>query len=350
MKKTITLLTLLVFTSIFSQIPSYVPTNGLVGYWPFNGNANDISGNGNNGNVSGTTQLSSDRFLNLNSAYNWDGSNSPITVLNNTTQNFSNGVTFSVWINQTGIYCNSCVATNYVSKGRDINSGGIAIGLNHANQKYYFQVTGSPLSVNPPYSIFFSNTVISYNTWTNIVGTYNGSIIKIYINGVLDVTYNYSSIISINNDNILFGKQKGTSVFADNYNMLGKLDDIGIWNRALTPQEITDLYNATSANECQSLVINTGILSFNPLTYNNTVTIYPNPANDHITIDCGNLANVTGYQIKIVNTLGQEVFSCAMNTQQYVVPLNTWSGTGVYFVKIYDASNNLLNTKKIILQ
>jgi hypothetical protein len=48
--------------------------------------------------------------------------------------------------------------------------------------------------------------------------------------------------------------------------------------------------------------------------------------------------------------LGQEVFSGAMNTQQYVVPLNSWSGQGVYFVKIYDASNNLLNTKKIILQ
>jgi hypothetical protein len=44
------------------------------------------------------------------------------------------------------------------------------------------------------------------------------------------------------------------------------------------------------------------------------------------------------------------VFNGAMNTQQFVVPLNSWSGQGVYFVKIYDASNNLLNTKKIILQ
>jgi uncharacterized delta-60 repeat protein len=79
-------------------------------------------------------------------------------------------------------------------------------------------------------------------------------------------------------------------------------------------------------------------------------SIYPNPAQDQITIDCGNLANVVGYHIEIVNTLGQVVFNQPMNTQQYSVPLNTWSGTGVYFVKIYDASNNLLNTKKIILQ
>jgi len=128
----------------------------------------------------------------------------------------------------------------------------------------------------------------------------------------------------------------------------GLLDDIGIWNRALTQDEITSLYY--SENTCQSLVINTGILSYSPPTYNNTVTIYPNPANDHITIDCGNLANVSGWSIKIVNTLGQEVFSGAMNTQQYIVPLNLWGGQGVYIVKIYDASNNVINTKKIILQ
>jgi hypothetical protein len=101
---------------------------------------------------------------------------------------------------------------------------------------------------------------------------------------------------------------------------------------------------------CQSLVINTGVLSFNPPTYTNTVTIYPNPANDHITIDCGNLANVSGWNIKITNALGQEVFNQPMNTQQYLVPLNGWSGQGVYFVKIYNAQGTLVNTKKIILQ
>ena len=110
----------------------------------------------------------------------------------------------------------------------------------------------------------------------------------------------------------------------------------------------TVYFNETSATN--SLIINTGALNTIPITYNNTVTIYPNPANDHITIDCGNLANVSGWTIKIVNTLGQEVFSGAMDTQQYFVPLNSWSGQGFYIVNIYDASNKLLNTKKIILQ
>ena len=46
--------------------------NGILGYWPFCGNANDTSGNGNNGIVTGAN-LTSDRFGNINSAYSFDG-------------------------------------------------------------------------------------------------------------------------------------------------------------------------------------------------------------------------------------------------------------------------------------
>ena len=48
-----------------AQVPNYVPTDGLVGWWPFNGNANDESGNGNNGKVFGAV-LATDRFGNEN--------------------------------------------------------------------------------------------------------------------------------------------------------------------------------------------------------------------------------------------------------------------------------------------
>ena len=91
-------------------------------------------------------------------------------------------------------------------------------------------------------------------------------------------------------------------------------------------------------------------MSYNPITYNNTITIYPNPANDHITIDCGTLSYVTGYSIKITNTLGQEVFNQPMNTQQYYVPLNSWTGQGMYFVNVINAQGHTIDVKKIILQ
>jgi hypothetical protein len=49
MKKSITLLFAFIAISIQAQLPTYVPSNGLVAYYPFSGNANDISGNSNNG-------------------------------------------------------------------------------------------------------------------------------------------------------------------------------------------------------------------------------------------------------------------------------------------------------------
>jgi hypothetical protein len=67
MRKSILFLALgiiLTTQSLFAQVPSYVPSNGLVGYWPFNGNANDESGTGNNGTVNGAV-LTTDRFGNI---------------------------------------------------------------------------------------------------------------------------------------------------------------------------------------------------------------------------------------------------------------------------------------------
>ena len=71
---------LLVHVQVFGQsVPSYVPTNGLVGWWGFNGNAQDGSGNGNHGTVNGAT-LTTDRFGNQNGAYSFDGVDDFISV------------------------------------------------------------------------------------------------------------------------------------------------------------------------------------------------------------------------------------------------------------------------------
>jgi hypothetical protein len=72
-----------------AQAPNYVPSNGLVGWWPFNGNANDQSGNGNNGTVNGAT-LNADRFGNSNSAFSFNGSNQRISIPDNNSLSFVN--------------------------------------------------------------------------------------------------------------------------------------------------------------------------------------------------------------------------------------------------------------------
>ena len=317
---------------IIAQVPSYVPTNGLVGYYPFNGNANDESGNSNNGTATNVV-YSQDRF-NIDYKSSLLNGNSYVTISNSSNlQSLNNVMTISGWFKPTTFFNNQwysliCKSNSFSPTQFSIQAG--PTGINFLNNGVSYQ--------------FLTN--INLNTWYFFAIVQNQNTVNFYINNLTytatspgTYTYTYST-----NNNMEIGRDiYGATEYSN-----GKIDDIGIWNRALTQDEVTSLYYAE--NTCQSLVINTGVLSFNPPTYQNTVTIYPNPANDHITIDCGNLANVSGWTIKIVNTLGQEVFSGAMNTQQYVVPLNSWSGQGVYFVKIYDASNNLVNTKKIILQ
>lgn len=335
---------LVLFSQITSaQVPSYVPTNGLVGYWPFNGNANDESGNGNNGTNNGAI-LTTDRFGNNNSSYNFDGGNNYINVTNNSSLNFSstNKITISLWMYST-IPPTANVARILISKqdGSGANQNGF--NVSYETQATYLLVANV---VSNAYSYVDGNQ-LGIGVWHNLVLIYDNGITKSYKNGILMNEGFAASIIGASNQSLTFGKPTWSALNAIGFT--GNLDDIGIWNRALTPEEIVGLYNAQTAG-CETLVINSGPLSFNPPTYTSTVTIYPNPANDQITIDCGNLANVSGWSIKIVNAIGQEVFSGAMNTPQYVVPLNSWSGQGLYFVKIYDASNNLVNTKKIILQ
>jgi len=107
MKKITTILALLVITSIFSQIPSYVPTTSLVAYWPFNGNANDLSGNGNNGTVNGAT-LTADRYGNANNAFYFSSSACSTRIdAQVDTSSVQTGLTISIWVLQSG---NGCIS------------------------------------------------------------------------------------------------------------------------------------------------------------------------------------------------------------------------------------------------
>ncbi|MFZ4435559.1 MAG: LamG-like jellyroll fold domain-containing protein [Flavobacterium psychrophilum] len=349
-----TLLVLSAIQPLFAQVPSYVPTNGLIGYWPFNGNANDESGNGRNGTVNGPV-LTLDRYGNSNCAYSFDGINDYITT--NFVPNTSNqSRTISVWFNENGPTMPNdgyCIISYGASNDNCLQEGGrFELGM-------YFNPNINAKSVKIDgvcTAISASNTYS--NGWHHFIATYDNSIgnlfrfSKIYIDGILvtGINYNPNTMINtLNLSNFTVGKSPSSSSPTQR-SFNGFIDDIGVWNRALTPQEITNLYNSANTNECLTMIINSGPLSTNPVTYTSTVNIFPNPANNQITIDCGNLANVVGWNIKITNALGQEVFATPMNTQQYVVPLNSWSGQGMYFVKILNTQNEVVNIKKIILQ
>lgn len=225
-------------TITIAQLPSYVPTNGLVGWWPFNGNANDESGNGNNGTVNGAS-LIADRFANLNSAYNFDGVNDIIDVNNITS--VSNNWTISLWFNS--LNSSMFEIQNIIGLGSSPSIyGGSGLAINGG-----LAPNQCPIINNFPNTILLTDASqecgqllfsenYTNNNWYNITITSTNSNYFIYINS----TSNSNGILN----NIFINELHFGNRATLNFQWFqGIIDDIGIWNRVLTQQEITDLYN-----------------------------------------------------------------------------------------------------------
>ncbi|GGD76026.1 hypothetical protein GCM10011514_44950 [Emticicia aquatilis] len=252
----ITLLSLLTtllisFYDVFAQVPSYVPSDGLVGYWGFNNNTNDESGNANHGTPQNIT-LTTDRFSNPNSAYQFNGSNSRIDIDNSIFNVAWNAFTISCWTYSTS-FLNP---NNYNDSQVVFNTSphnGIAITMYGSNNPFYnnwdnkYVFLAGAMPNQRSWDIVFlngnSNSNRTINTWNHLVLVKEGNNYRFYINGVLDKSVTGSTIANSYLCKIVIG---GLSADIPAEVFLGKLDDYGIWNRALTQTEITNLYNSSS--------------------------------------------------------------------------------------------------------
>jgi hypothetical protein len=351
-----------------AQVPSYVPTNGLVGYWPFNGNANDVSGNGNNLIINGPI-LTSDRFGNTNNAYLFQGiAQAAQYLITNQISSFCTpNFSYSIWFNCSSFYPNTLpnnpfdysnfntqalvtMNSNTWSVGNAISTS-LALGDNSLiNTELWIPTAGGQ-------QVTSSNSVVTVNNWNNIVITFNGTTLNLYLNGLPSlqmspVTTNFSNQFDL----LIGGRRNGTNMTPMG-GFKGKIDDFGWWNRALSQQEITNLYNA---NQCintitvtDTLIINVGQLSFNnPVVWANNITIYPNPASTQVNISFNNITDLAGGSIKIINSLGQQVATTPITATgtNTTMALNSWGGNGLYFVQILNAQGQIVDIKKIILQ
>jgi hypothetical protein len=110
------------------------------------------------------------------------------------------------------------------------------------------------------------------------------------------------------------------------------------------------IYDTLYTTIMDTLVINATLTGINPPNNLNTLKVYPNPANTHITIDYGNFNTMSGYTLKIVNAIGQTVFTTPINQQTSYIDLSTLTGNGIYFLKLIDPQNNTIENRKIVIQ
>ncbi|MDC1060958.1 thrombospondin type 3 repeat-containing protein [Flavobacteriaceae bacterium] len=225
-------------TFSFSVLPNYLPTNGLIAWYPFNGNANDESGNSLHGTNNGAV-LTTDKYNFTNSAYLFD-SGDFIDLGNNENLNPQTALTISSWINLSDFDTHHTIVGRNQSSGQDYGYNmGVLIDQNNELTTLRYGIgnstDGSVVDKNHPESL-------SQNQWYHFVSTYESGLFKMYLNGelVFEAIDNSISLINQNNHNTYIGKYRQIT---SNQFFRGKIDDVGFWNRALSQAEVAQLYN-----------------------------------------------------------------------------------------------------------
>ncbi len=223
---------------LLAQLPSYLPTNGLVGWWPFNGNANDESGNGHNGFINGASPTM-DRFGSPNLAYYFSGSGAnSITIPDNAAFNTPSG-TWSIWVKI------------------DDPSGGTGYGIMGKGSNLTDNIGMQESSNTPRAGInwggqgngdtFGANYIIVDGNWHLFVISWDNVSFNAYVDGdaVVWSGSNFGNQFSLSNGlPIRIGRDDAP--YWQSYR--GSADDIAIWNRKLTQNEINTLYTSTNEN------------------------------------------------------------------------------------------------------
>ena len=221
-----------IYTSYNSQINlNSSPTNGvtnnlnagLVAYWPFNGNTRDVTPYSENGTLVGSPSLTTDRKGRANSAYSFNGSTQSITYPTGSLP--TSAITVSAWVKQSGL----ASFYNLINNQWTVNGGWLL----------YTDGTGIPrfgvYEASAQHNASCATGSFTSGVWHHLVGTYDGSTVKLYLDGNVCTTTASTSGSLAYTTTISVGSTSGGATHS--------IDDVRIYNRALTASEVSALYN-----------------------------------------------------------------------------------------------------------
>ena len=240
---------------------------GLVARYLFNGTANDISGNNNHGTIQNGVTDTEDRFGNKCAAYHFDGTSGYIVVPDSRSLNsISNKLSATVWVKLEegtpwsdlrwlSIFCKS---------DRPVEATD--------NPAYRFQATSVTLSLNTDFTENLKQN-LDFETWYFYAITYDGNIVRAYINGV--ETWNFAWQTSFNSNN--YELNIGRDVPGNLEYYAGVMDDLRIYRRDLSASEVMTIYKDDSERNSPKPCPNT------PTTTPPTTSTLPIPPTQPVT-------------------------------------------------------------------
>ena len=209
----------------------------LVSYWKMNNNWNDSKSSNHGTGQNGVTFSTSAKVG--THAGSFDGSDDYVTMGSPTSLNITGPLSISAWV-----YVNAFNSYDgIVVKG--FATSGYSIHI-RSDLSLWFEIdnAGTRAAYNPPESVLIPGS------WNHVAATYNGSVMRIFVNGReagtgLSSTVNPAADVT---EEVIVGKRPG------NGTLNGKLDDLAIWSTALTPTEISNIYLRQAATYSGSLV------------------------------------------------------------------------------------------------
>jgi hypothetical protein len=324
------ILTILSLTSLVAR--AQFPTNGLIAYFPFSGDAKDSSSNKTHGTTYNVS-LTTDRFGKSNSAYLFNGSNSYIEFPATNVKN--NRYTYSVWV-----YLNTLPASGDYTFALNIGSSGGDQNLNTANNYagIYNGWIGGGYNTTTPHYVVNEKKSHMVNSWHHVLCVRDSNFALLYINGVLIDSAGTSAnkIPSYGSGTVkaMIGIRNDLSRPFD-----GKIDEVCIYNRALSRQEVQQLYNHQAKS---SLIrITSG---------QQHISLYPNAGAATFNINISDLKTASRQvTVKISNMLGQVVYEQGFSSNGQVLEINSGLAKGQYVVALYDEQDAYIGSERLVI-
>lgn len=294
-----------IFFLMLMSAHAQVPTTGLIGFWPFEGNADEYYFDY-FGNVDGAS-LTDDRFGSPNSAYYFDGIND--FILCGESLYLTNKVSVGCWVNFTDEIGTMLFLARYGS----LEDHGFMLGKIASGQVFFAGRDENNVYITTPYT----ENSLADGQWHFIMGVCDVTVWSLWVDGVLigsDTTDHTTVDIQTTSHPLCFGKEYGSN----SLHYQGYLDDVRIYNRALSENEIQEIYQDST----------TGLADHRK----EICKIYPNPASSEL-----KFADINPERVVIFNAQGQIVHSSIVDKNTRIVDISMLP-SGLYLIEAFEGN------------
>ena len=181
----------------------------------------DASGNGNTGTLEGATRVAAGKS---GGALNFDGSGDLVRVNSSNSLNLSSGMTLEAWVRPT---------TSQTNWRAIVHRESVAYFLHASHEGGDLRPAAGGSFGGKDAVAVLASSALTLNTWTHLASTYDGTTLRLYVNGTLAGSRPVNGSIETSSDPLWIG---GNKQWGENFQ--GQIDDVRIYNRALSAAEI----------------------------------------------------------------------------------------------------------------